>query len=161
MPKIQEPKEMYLYGSVALQRAKCKKCKRYSFVKHNKTVCCNAVVITDQGESKVYGRISEMSTKRKALTKVQKDKILARQFNRCIYCDMSFGAIRTRNGEFVLLSIEWEHKLPVVLSGNNREDNYAAACQVCNGIKSDTLFTSLSAAKEYIMLRRKEKGYDF
>jgi len=74
---------------------------------------------------------------------------------------MRFGERRKRNGKSFTITINWDHRLPYSFSRNNYSRNFVAACQVCNGIKSDKIFQELDEAQIYIQGERKSKGYDF
>lgn len=57
------------------------------------------------------------------------------------------------------LKLQWDHVDPWVYSLNNKDQNFVAACQICNGIKSSMIFNSVEEARVYIQGARKTKGY--
>lgn len=84
--------------------------------------------------------------------------ILEDQDNRCFYCGLRFGEWY-HDGKFAReRSVRWDHLLPYSYSFNNNNDNFVAACQQCNGIKSARVFETLDEAAEFVRNRRLEKG---
>lgn len=149
---------MSLFGNVSLQRAFCKTCKDYSFIREGKFLCCGARF----GDTpKSFVRVSEPAAKRKTPTTNEKRRILSEQDGRCFYCGVRLGSIRTRNGKSFMVKIHWDHKMPFAYSQNNHAGNFVAACHVCNGIKSSHIFSTVKEAQIELSSRRREKGYDF
>jgi 5-methylcytosine-specific restriction endonuclease McrA len=149
---------MALYGNVSIERGYCKECEGNSFIKDGKFACCGALVDVVPGK---FERMSEPSFQRKTPTKAEKSRILNEQENRCFYCGVQFDTYRYRNGLPFLVKINWDHKMPFSYSQNNKTANFVAACHVCNGIKSNTLFQTVEEAQTHIAYKRKSKGYDF
>lgn len=147
-----------LYGNVALERGYCKSCQSMALIKNGKFACCDTPV--NDTPSK-FERQSEPLFARKTPSKHHKDRILEQQEHRCFYCGVAFDTYRYRDGLPVLIRVHWDHQLPFTYSQNNRTENFVAACQVCNGIKSSHLFQTVEEAQVYIAGRRKAKGYDF
>jgi len=89
-------------------------------------------------------------------------EILAKQNNRCLYCDLPFGTeiLRTgRKGRLVTLRLNWDHFIPYAYCLNNPHDNWVAACHVCNGIKGPRIFDTIADARRYIQNKALENGY--
>lgn len=149
---------MALYGSIAIEKMYCVDCKTESFIKHGLLVCCDKVV---EELPKKYIRETSASNKRKKPSPKKQARILEEQGNKCLYCGHTFGDIVHRGEDIIILKINWDHMLPWIFSHNNQVSNFAAACQVCNGIKSSRIFESFQKAQEHIAGRRKKKGYDF
>lgn len=147
-----------LYGNVTIKRGMCPECKEMAFIIHGCFACCG---LPANATPKKFERMSEPVQHRKRPKKVDQDRILAEQDNRCFYCDCSFNLLRFKNGKPVALKINWDHQLPYSLTQNNNAVNFVAACHVCNGIKSDKVFQTVEEAKIYIADRRKSKGYNF
>jgi 5-methylcytosine-specific restriction endonuclease McrA len=61
------------------------------------------------------------------------------------------------SGRPKVLSPVWDHLVPYVYGYDNSDDNFVAACQICNNIKSSKLFSSLEEAREYINARLEAK----
>ena len=87
--------------------------------------------------------------------------ILERQDGRCLYCGAQFGSIHNRNGRPFLIHLNWDHQVPFSYGYDNADKNFAAACHVCNGIKSSLQFPDLETAMVELASRRSSKGYDF
>lgn len=147
-----------LYGNTPIQRGTCPKCKDVAFIRHGVYVCCGTPTEED---AKNVQRICEPEQRRHAPAKKEQDRILEEQQFRCIYCDMPFGTIRHRGSKPVGLSIVWDHKLPYSATQNNDAENFAAACQICNGIKSNFHFRTIEEAQIFLMDKRRSKGYDW
>lgn len=147
-----------LYGNTPLERVKCPECGGMSFVKHGKTVCCDAAITTTP---KKFYREAAPALERKRPHKRDCDRILLEQEGRCYYCGSLLGDTRHRKDKPLTLKTNWDHRIPWVLSLNNNVENFVAACHICNGIKSDKVFRDADEARTFIALRRKSKGYDF
>lgn len=77
--------------------------------------------------------------------------ILEEQDNRCLYCGHKFGTLVTRGARVqVWLEVTWDHFIPFAYCGNNRDDNWVAACQLCNSYKSDLIFPGVLEIRDYI-----------
>lgn len=129
-----------------------------SFVKRGETVCCGAEIVTAPAK---YYREAAPELERRLPPKADRDRIMIRQEGRCFYCGMLLGEVRLRNGRPVTLRVNWDHRMPYVFNQNNHAENFVAACQVCNTIKSDKVFRDIEEARTFIALRRRSKGYDF
>jgi hypothetical protein len=91
--------------------------------------------------------------------KAVRDRILKRQGDRCLYCEHKFGDTVWRRGQQVTLRLNWDHLIPYAYLAANPDDNWVAACHVCNGIKSSAIFQSVQEARDYILARAAGKGY--
>jgi HNH endonuclease len=98
-------------------------------------------------------------TGRRKPEKAVQDRILGRQDGRCLYCGHRFGDTVWRHGQPVTLRLNWDHLIPYAYLAANPDDNWAAACHVCNGIKSSLIFQSVEDARDYILDRAARKGY--
>lgn len=158
---MNDRKEIYYYGNVGIERAKCGGCGRMSFVlKDNKTACCGFHVEYD-GRKPIMKGISQPEQRRIPLRGKEKQRILKEQNYLCAYCIKEFGSIMYREGQEIYLSVEFDHKMPYAYNQDNKPRNYIAACQVCNGLKGSLIFKDLAQAREYLRLARKDKGYEW
>jgi hypothetical protein len=97
---------------------------------------------------------------RRQPSRAQKDACIALQGNVCMYCGLSIGSLVMRNGRSVKLRPEWDHVEPYSYLRQNPSTNWALACHVCNGIKSDLRFESLDDMRAFIIRQRERKGYE-
>jgi hypothetical protein len=144
-----------LYGNVKIEKQWCADCDGYSFVVDGKLVCCDTPV-GDLPER--YKRESQPEDRRQTLKKSDKEGILARQEDRCFYCGRTFGSIVYRKARPTILRVNFDHMVPYSLTMNNNPINIVAACQICNGIKSDFCFQTLEEAQIYILGKWQQKG---
>jgi len=103
--------------------------------------------------------IGSTSVRRKP-TAERRRLILAEQDNKCLYCDFEFGQVVYRRGfrpYHVLLA--WDHFRPYVLTQRSSNAEFVAACRICNGIKTCTIYSDIASAREDIQAKRKAKGY--
>jgi 5-methylcytosine-specific restriction endonuclease McrA len=89
-----------------------------------------------------------------------KTQILLKQHGRCLYCDHPFNTAVRRGRKEVILRLHWDHFVPYAYAYSNAKANWVAACHVCNGIKSCRVFDTVRQAKEFILTRWIEKGYE-
>lgn len=155
--KLPKNKEVSLFGNTALIRQFCPSCRETNLVIAGNFNCCGRPA--PDNVPLTIKRVVEPVSKRRQPGKRQQQQILTAQDYRCIYCERTFGAVVYRNSRPTLLRIEWEHLTPFSFSQDNRSSNFAAACQVCNGLKSDLHFTDIWKAKVYIAAKLDEKGY--
>ena len=153
-----------LYGNTVLPYIKCPYCKELNPVIKGKIVCCDREVANELIKITRIKRYSLATEHRRHIPKSLKEEILDLQNNTCLYCleNLETYVIKmTPSGKVrkIYLKIEFDHLVPYSYSANNKNYNFAAACQVCNRIKSNLMFSTLEQAREYILLRRKEKGY--
>jgi len=147
-----------LYGNVAIERGYCPDCESMAFIEKGRLACCGRAY---GGKARRIKRETQPEQRRHRPSVDQQREILARQDCRCIYCGQPFGAMHWRDKKLLILTVEWDHDLPFCFSQNNDVSNFVAACQICNGLKSDHLFRGLEDAQAFLAVHRELKGYDF
>jgi len=149
-----------LYGSTAILKGYCKECQQNAFILGGRFACCNALVEQNYDRERVKREVEGENKRGRVPWKV-KQKILAQQENRCIYCEKTLNKHiwNTEIKRYVKLRLHFDHFVSWEYSRDNNEYNLYASCHICNGIKSDLFFYNLGSAKEYILEKRKEKGY--
>ena len=55
----------------------------------------------------------------------------------------------------------WDHLVPYVYLQSNPLDNWVAACQACNGIKTDKVFETFEEVREHVNRRLERKKITF
>lgn len=78
----------------------------------------------------------------------QCDIILKRQDNKCLYCGTPF----------IYEAPHFDHFIPLSFLRRSSLENFVAACQLCNNIKSDKVFDSLEDVRKHIRVRRIGRG---
>lgn len=70
----------------------------------------------------------------------------------CAYCQVIFGSVARRPGhEAVIVRMQVDHVIPFAFTGHEGErENVVAACQICNGLKQDTIFDSIINARRHL-----------
>lgn len=145
------------YGNVTLLRAMCPVCKRMALVLDGNMACCDLHVSNDGKIKQV--RMSVPPNGRRTPSKKEAMKILKYQEHRCLYCELRFGSTVYRCGKPCRLRVNWDHLIPYVYSQNNQVSNFAAACQICNHMKSSYIFQTLEEARIHVNAKREKKGY--
>lgn len=146
-----------LYGNVTMQREWCQACSGYALVIEGKLACCDRDC--GDGATTRVKRMAETSHRRKAPSAKQCETILREQGSRCLYCEREFGTFVYRNGKQIRLKLVWDHLVPYVYSRSCADQEFCAACHVCNGIKSATVYQTLDEARADLALKRERKGY--
>lgn len=108
----------------------------------------------------VYGRPITGAAKRRKPNRTTRQRILDRQGNQCLYCELPIGAKVARRGKTVTLRLNWDHFIPHAYAASNGNDNWVIACHVCNGIKSAQIFDTVMEAQLYIRPRWDQLGYE-
>lgn len=98
---------------------------------------------------------------RKQPSSKYQDEQLDRQRKRCFYCGLEFFEYvkNERTNKIIKLLVVWDHFIPYSWNEDNKDINFVASCQICNGIKSNKMFDTDDAARKYIIEKRKAKGY--
>lgn len=145
-----------LYGNVAVKRGYCSNCSGYAFIVDGRFRCCGERA---EGQLKGAKRMMEAPNLRKSPSKAEQRAIIAAQNQRCFYCELLFGSTVYRKARAFTLRICWDHVIPWVYGLDNRNQNFVAACQICNSLKSTVMFSSIEAARTFLNEKRKAKGY--
>jgi len=150
-----------LYGSVAILKGYCPKCRHYSFVIDGLLKCCNTPFDETLIQKERIKREIEGESERSRIPEKVKKQILERQGNRCIYCDCALDDYvwNSKRTKYEKIKIHFDHFVAWDYSRDNKEYNIYASCHICNLIKSDKYFYDLTSAREYILSERKKKGY--
>jgi 5-methylcytosine-specific restriction endonuclease McrA len=146
------------YGTKMLTRGVCPACGETALVISGHYACCEAPL---QETPRGYVRISTTAGRRQPPPKRDRDRILREQGYSCLYCMGRFGTRVYRKAKELRLRVNWDHLVPWSLTQDNRPKNYVAACQVCNGIKADHIFATVSEARAYVAVQAQKKGYSF
>lgn len=151
-------KTVCLFGNVQIPKVRCPECGDTVLAPRDVTVCCEIRV--EVSVTKIV-RVSEPDpdSPRLRLSTKAKAEILAEQADRCLYCQRRLGSLVYRKGKPVLLRCVWDHMIPYSYCANSHPRNIAAACHVCNGIKSSRVFSGLDEARVFILQIQAAKGY--
>jgi 5-methylcytosine-specific restriction endonuclease McrA len=77
----------------------------------------------------------------------------------CAYCLLPFGTIVRHKGHNITQLPRGDHFAPFALVGQTRTVNLVAACQICNGLKSATLFENIEHAQRVVLATRDNRHY--
>ena len=147
---------MALFGNTAMARDYCSKCSRLVLIIDGEYSCCDRQY---RKEPVGHHRESQPERARRKPNRKARNSQLEAQANKCHYCELEFGNVVTQGIDSIVLKVEWDHNVPWAFNQDNRPANFVAACQICNHIKSDMMFFSHEAAKEFIASKRVAKGY--
>lgn len=155
-------KNVALYGGRGLRREFCSNCRVWAFVIENKFKCCDSTFNKKIDNRVKTKRMTIANSKRKRPPRWLISEIVEKQENRCVYCDVLFGTafIHPKKQRLFITTVCLDHFVPYNYIKANEFNNFVAACQICNGIKSKMLFENIEDAKAYIKHRRLKKGYD-
>ena len=142
-------KHLMQYGNTILQRGYCVFCKNTAIILENVLQCCDRVVVNDDKPKPLYLATSAYLRRKKPSLK-QRSHILTMQENKCKYCNYKFGSYILKNNKMIVLRIVWDHHIPYSYGANNNTENFVAACQICNGFKSNKIFDSFEQLVDYI-----------
>ena len=137
------------YGNIILERGYCTSCKDTAIILKNILQCCNKAVVDDNKSKPLYLATSARLHRKKPNSK-QRLHILTIQENKCKYCNHLFGSYVFKNNKVIVLQVVWDHHIPYSYGANNNTENFVAACQICNGFKSNKIFDSLEQLVDYI-----------
>jgi 5-methylcytosine-specific restriction endonuclease McrA len=147
-----------IYGGIGMARGRCSRCGRVALIVDDEYLCCNQP-LREELQIDDIRRMSSPERRRKIPRRKEQLAILGHQDYRCLYCGSTFGSWTAKDGKPTKVTLVWDHNVPWVYSQNNSKENFVAACSICNGIKSDRMFSSSEEAIRYVRNKRKRKGY--
>ncbi|MEE9214897.1 MAG: HNH endonuclease signature motif containing protein [Thermodesulfobacteriota bacterium] len=150
--------QVSIYGGIKLRKQYCSDCRGRAFVIDGILQCCDKEALQPTTEKLV--RECTGDYRRRHIPKGRQQQILLEQENKCKYCELEFGS-RIKNlktDKQVTLKITFDHVIPWSYSGTNKEE-IVAACQVCNGLKSNDFFDDIDSIKVELKNRRQNHGW--
>jgi hypothetical protein len=138
--------EIVRTGRTVLFRWKCEKCNTEQFEGLPQCHDCGHPAKGTFTE-RVIG-----STKRQGIKHKAKQRKLREQNNCCAWCGRPFGIFYedTKRNRITELKVHWDHVLPYSYLACNLEENYVAACHVCNLFKSASVFRDEDDLRAYL-----------
>lgn len=92
-----------------------------------------------------------MNATRKTCPLSIRREVLRNQEYKCGYCDLPFGSVVAKWGNLSLLTVvHWDHVVPYSYARSNPDDNWVAACMICNYAKSSGMFLDVIEIREHI-----------
>jgi 5-methylcytosine-specific restriction endonuclease McrA len=153
--------EAAFFGAVAIPRAYCFDCRGMAFVIDSRLQCCGWRV----GKLEIRHSRREADggdvPRRRRPTKGQRRAIVFRQRNRCYVCLVEFGTEVKRGKQTFTLRAEFDHVVPRSFTYSDLPANFAAACHICNRIKSDEMFDSYDDLVAFVAERRRVRGFNW
>ncbi len=95
-------------------------------------------------------RIEVSNLKRKYPSKKLKEQILNEQDHCCFWCNREFYVSYFRYNAIHSLSPNYDHIIPYSYLYSNSNENFVAACNVCNSFKSSLVFDNEDYCREYL-----------
>lgn len=127
----------------------------------NRTKPQRRVLAPDDWRNDVYGATQVTGgDRRRYPRKVERDRVIDRQGNACLYCGLTIGTLIWRRNRVVRLVANWDHFVPYAYCARNDGANWVLACHVCNRIKAARMFDTVQQARDAILPARRAKGYD-
>lgn len=145
-----------IYDTVILQKAWCENCQCYSFVRKNVLQCCDEK--TDSVPTAWKRESLATGIRHLPSAQYRRDQLSAQE-HRCFYCQMIFGAYRIWGGKRVKIRIHWDHLVPFAYLQSNPDNNFVAACHICNGLKGSKVFQTVEEAMQYVESKRQVREH--
>jgi hypothetical protein len=139
-----------LFGSTAMLHGFCPRCDDNGFAtpEGNCLDCKTPMNIARKVRREVKAQF-----KRRQPSPAYRQAQLERQAQRCYWCRREFGEYLVRRGSHCQLRVCWDHFIPFSFTGSCDDIEFVAACQVCNGIKTDHMFDTEDECRAYIVRR--------
>ena len=145
-----------VYGNVTMIRGRCPHCKYVALVVQKHWTCCGRALKTEDNWKKTKRMCEAVNRRKKPSPEVQ-NRILTQQADCCFWCDRHFGRYVYYDGTPQRLRVHWDHLEPFARSRNNADENFVAACHICNHIKSSFVFATIEEGRVYIASEWKKK----
>ena len=143
-----------LYGSIALFRVYCETCQEWSLTGNENR--CEAGHLASS--VRTVRREGRGVFKRKQPSVAHQRERLALQDNKCHWCARAFGdVVILRRGAVLTLRAVWDHFVPYSYTGSCDDLEFVAACQLCNGVKSNHIFDSEDECRQYLTRKTAKK----
>jgi len=139
------------YGKVTMFRTSCPKCEEILF-RPNLNFKCDVCAHRFQGTIESL-RIEVTSPGRRTPSKNVKQQILDKQGHKCYWCDRKFGTAYFRYNSIRKILPNWDHVIPYSYGYSNADENFVAACSICNSFKSSHIFENDQRCKDYLKQR--------
>ena len=133
-----------------MDRAWCGRCQSWALVVDGCLACCDSPATAQSNGPLEVRRMVDHVAPRKGPAGGVKQAILEAQGGCCAYCDRRFGTAIEFRGRLRFLRVCWDHLVPYSYSHNNLGDNFVAACQMCNGWKSNLMFQTMDDARVFL-----------
>ena len=143
--------EKVFYGKVIMFRTNCPKCEETLF-EPNLDFKCDVCACQFQGIVTSLRTEVDRPRRKKPSPKLQ-EQILDQQGSKCYWCNREFDTIYFRYNSVLKLSVNWDHVIPYVYSYSNADENFVAACSICNSFKSSKIFENDEQCKDYLKQR--------
>ena len=143
--------EKVFYGKVIMFRTNCPKCEETLF-EPNLDFKCDVCSHQFQGIVTSLRTEVDRPRRKKPSPKIQ-EQILDQQGSKCYWCYREFDTLYFRYDSISILSINWDHVIPYAYSYSNADENFVAACSVCNSFKSSKNFENDEKCKDYLKQR--------
>lgn len=118
------------------------------------THCGKSAKIPMAFRPKAITRVAGGTRKRKQPSSRRKMELLIEQDNRCAYCDCEFGSFVVYKRKVKQALCEFDHVIPRSHTESDSDDNFVAACSICNRLKSNLRFSDYESMVGYILRRR-------
>ncbi|MDI6786904.1 MAG: HNH endonuclease signature motif containing protein [Planctomycetota bacterium] len=148
-----------LYSNIAMLKGFCPNCKGYYFVRDGKLACCGENIEIPKNE--IIKRMSETTNQRYFSCK-DKKAVMEQQKGCCVYCgiDLTGYYWDVKKSKYVKVIPHYDHFRAWMYNQNSEKTNLIVSCGVCNLLKTSRYFATLQEARDYVLLRRKDKGID-
>ncbi len=143
--------EKVQYGGVILYKSTCPECKENNLEELQEITCTCCGLKYETTTKRI--RVEPSSFRKRPVFKVKKREILARQGNRCYWCNRGFGGYYLNNGKIKQLQPQFDHKTPFAYTGGAYQTDMVAACRPCNSHKHDKMFNDECECKKYLLDR--------
>lgn len=155
-----------MYGNTLLFRGYCSDCRMNAFIEHGRVICCGDEYMV----KKIVQARGAIALDRRYNSPDERDRLVAAQGGLCFYCMRPFwGEIyrkaahahqkSVRASGVIVLRPTTDHFVPFAYCQSNGGANKVAACHICNSIKRAIIFVDVEAARDYLAMRWRQKGY--
>lgn len=136
-------------GKVTLAKWACPICGEENLTGFDNLECQCGRSFEPSGKEKV--RVIPVSSRRKPVSRKKAKQLAEEQGGRCFWCGNEFGEYIVKQGIVRRLEVVVDHLVPWAYSLNHGQENFVAACQICNGWKSSLVFASEEDCRGFLL----------
>ena len=136
-----------IFGREVMYRSYCPQCGEKN-LSPKKSFLCDECGLSYKFDTITHSETICTNKRNRPASAAKKESLRRQQHNKCAYCDNEFGTHILYKSRSVVLTPQVDHFVPFTYTKVHAEDNMKLSCQLCNNVKNDKVYDTLSDARE-------------